>query len=81
MSYEFTFPDDVSRAQSDHFGSIYLKTRFKIDNPQGSPRAGYGEVNEMTFGMPVPAGAANSPGVCGCATKVTGSRWRPPRLS
>lgn len=57
VSYEFTFPDDVSRAQSDHFGSIYLKTRFKIDNPQGSPRAGYGEVNEMTFGMPVPAGA------------------------
>jgi hypothetical protein len=55
-TYEYRFPPDVDWTSSGHFGSIYLKTRFKIDAP-GAPRPGYGEVAEVTFGMPVPAGS------------------------
>jgi hypothetical protein len=57
-SYEYQFPADVDWTNSGHFGSIYLKTRFKIDNPRGPRRPGYGEVIEASFAMPVPAGAA-----------------------
>ncbi len=56
-SYEYQFPVDVDWKGSDHFGSIQLKTRFKIDNPRGPRRPGYGEVTEASFGMPVPAGS------------------------
>jgi hypothetical protein len=56
-SYEFQFPDSVDQKRSDHQGSIYLQTRFRIDSPTGRQRAGYGEVQEMTFGLPVPPGA------------------------
>jgi len=55
-SYELPLPAGVDQKSSDHLGSIYLKTRFKIDSPTGPQRAGYGEVQEMTFGMPVPPG-------------------------
>lgn|SRR5947209_12584730 len=57
-SYEYQFPADVDWASSDHFGSIHLKTRFKIDNPRGPRRPGYGEVTEASFAMPVRAGSA-----------------------
>jgi hypothetical protein len=53
-SYELPLPAGVDQKSSDHLGSIYLKTRFKIDSPTGSRRPGYGEIQEMTFGMPVP---------------------------
>jgi hypothetical protein len=46
----------VNQKSSGQLGSIYLKTRFRIDNPAGPGRAGYGEIQEMTFGMPVPPG-------------------------
>jgi len=55
-SFEYEFPA-VDWTNADHFGSIQLKTRFKIDDPQGSRRIGYGEIGEVTFGMPVPAGS------------------------
>jgi hypothetical protein len=55
-SFEYQFPA-ADWASSSHFGSIQLKTRFKIDDPQGKRRVGYGEVGEVTFGMPVPAGS------------------------
>ena len=55
-SYTYQFPAGVDWTKPDHFGSIYLKTRFRIDNPHGPRRTGYGEVTEVTFGMPIPDG-------------------------
>ena len=55
-SFEYQFPA-ANWTSSDHFGSIQLKTRFKIDDARGLRRTGYGEVGEVTFGMPVPPGS------------------------
>jgi hypothetical protein len=56
-SYELQFPASFAQKSADTLGSIYLKTRFKVDTPAGPGHAGYGEIQEMTFGMPVPPGA------------------------
>lgn len=53
-SHHFNFP---AGKNGTNFGSIYLKTRFKIDDPRGTRRPGYGDVTEVTLGMPVPDGA------------------------
>lgn len=57
-AYRFEFPVEITSAEPDHFGAIYLKTRFRIDHPQGLKRTGYGEVHEVTFATPVPPGAS-----------------------
>lgn len=54
-AYRFEFPPNV--ASGDRFGSILLKTRFRIDDPARPRQNGYGEVIEQTFAMPTPAGA------------------------
>jgi hypothetical protein len=56
-SYQFTFPAEKDDPRPDRFGSIYLKTRFRIDDPRTSARQGFGEITEVTFGLPVPPGA------------------------
>lgn len=57
-SYQFTFPAEKDVPDPDRFGSIYLKTRFKIDDPRAAARRGFGEITEVTFGLPVPPGAS-----------------------
>jgi hypothetical protein len=56
-SYNFEFPASVALASADHFGSVLLKVRFRIDDPKRPHQNGYGEVTEATFEMPAPAGA------------------------
>jgi hypothetical protein len=53
--FDFQFPPDLDWAKSD-LGSIYLKTRFKIDQP-GAKRPPFGELTELTLAMPVRPGA------------------------
>lgn len=55
-SYRFSIPVDRNWRGSDEFAALSLKTRFKIDDSSKAGRAGYGEVTEVTFGMPAPAG-------------------------
>jgi len=56
-THNFEFPASVAVASADHFGSVVLKTRFRIDDPKRLRQNGYGEVTEATFGLPAPAGA------------------------
>jgi hypothetical protein len=57
QAFDYPLPMGANRAKADSFGSIYLRTRFKVDDPRGSKRGGYGQETEVTFGMPSPAGA------------------------
>lgn len=52
----FEFPTGVAARSSDHFGSVYLKIRFKVDDPRRTGERGYGKVRTVIFGMPARAG-------------------------
>jgi hypothetical protein len=56
-TYRFELPASVESASRDHFGSIVLRTRFRIDDPARRHQSGYGEVIEQSFAIPAPAGA------------------------
>jgi hypothetical protein len=57
-SYGFALPAGLAAPDANHFGAIYLKTRFRLDSPDVDPRAGYGEVHEVTLGVPIPPGVS-----------------------
>ena len=57
--HDFEFPLEIDRSSSaDHVGVIHLRTRFRIDGPQGEKKTGYGDTTEVTLAMPVLPGTA-----------------------